>query len=375
MRGVRGPGFGFAPSGRPSRRKPHATAQDRLPRGMARRAQGASEEREGADPHARSGQRGAARAALGQGREALRLRHHRRQEDARRPVRRATASSSSIISCGGTISIQAAPAARSRPITPRARSCIWRITMSATCASRARRSPSSPPTRSGMGWTAEWVSSWESDFNYDYHVSFTKERARDRRGLLQLPTMTEDGFDELPGLSVFFKDEAGDVFHTYSSYARGNEEVIGAFIYLDITPKGRNEKEIMDWVKRHDEYDATEPYPVMLRKECVARRGPFRGRTMRNKPKEIAQWPMSMDLSCRCRRRTLKAYRTHVEEGRQGLARARRARLQGMRRRRREDGQMHLVSAQREAEEERDRGVLLHRLQVARRIATAASRR
>ena len=70
--------------------------------------------------------------------------------------------------------------------------------------------------------------------------------------------MTNEGFDELPGLSVFYKDEAGDVFHTYSSYARGNEEVIGAFIYLDITPKGRNETEIMDWVKRHDEYDAAD---------------------------------------------------------------------------------------------------------------------
>ncbi|MBA3730404.1 MAG: DUF899 family protein, partial [Sphingomonas sp.] len=64
-----------------------------------------------------------------------------------------------------------------------------------------------------------------------------------------------EGFDELPGLSVFYKDDKGDIFHTYSSYARGNEEVIGAFIYLDITPKGRNEKEIMDWVRRHDEYD------------------------------------------------------------------------------------------------------------------------
>ena len=65
----------------------------------------------------------------------------------------------------------------------------------------------------------------------------------------------DQAFDELPGLSVFYKDDNGDVFHTYSSYARGNEEVIGAFIYLDITPKGRNEKEIMDWVKRSDEYD------------------------------------------------------------------------------------------------------------------------
>ncbi len=64
----------------------------------------------------------------------------------------------------------------------------------------------------------------------------------------------EHAFDELPGLSVFAKDEAGAVYHTYSSYARGNEEVIGAFIYLDMTPKGRNEGEIMDWVKRNDEY-------------------------------------------------------------------------------------------------------------------------
>ena len=56
----------------------------------------------------------------------------------------------------------------------------------------------------------------------------------------------DQAFDELPGLSVFYKDDDGDVFHTYSSYARGNEEVIGAFIYLDMTPKGRNEKE--SWI-------------------------------------------------------------------------------------------------------------------------------
>jgi predicted dithiol-disulfide oxidoreductase (DUF899 family) len=106
-----------------------------------------------------------------------------------------------------------------------------------------------------MGWTAEWVSSYGSDFNYDYHVSFTKDELT-KGEVYYNYHMTKDGFDELPGLSVFYKDEAGDVFHTYSSYARGNEEVIGAFIYLDITPKGRNETKIMDWVKRHDEYDA-----------------------------------------------------------------------------------------------------------------------
>jgi len=105
-----------------------------------------------------------------------------------------------------------------------------------------------------MGWSAEWVSSFESDFNYDYHVSFTKDELATGEVYYNY-RMTKDGFDELPGISVFVKDDAGSVFHTYSSYARGNEEVIGAFIYLDMTPKGRNEKEIMDWVKRHDEYD------------------------------------------------------------------------------------------------------------------------
>jgi len=108
-----------------------------------------------------------------------------------------------------------------------------------------------------MGWTAEWVSSHGSDFNYDYHVSFTKDDLA-KGEVYYNYQMSKDGFDELPGLSVFCKNEAGDVFHTYLSYARGNEEVNAVFIYLDITPKGRNEIEIMDWVKRHDEYDAAE---------------------------------------------------------------------------------------------------------------------
>jgi predicted dithiol-disulfide oxidoreductase (DUF899 family) len=108
-----------------------------------------------------------------------------------------------------------------------------------------------------MGWTARWVSSWGSDFNYDFHVSFTKEQLA--QGKVDYNYGLVEGWDELPGLSVFAKDETGCVFHTYSSYARGNEEVNGVFIYLDITPKGRNEKEIMDWVRRHDEYDDVKP--------------------------------------------------------------------------------------------------------------------
>ncbi|HXV26104.1 MAG TPA: thioredoxin family protein [Alphaproteobacteria bacterium] len=111
--------------------------------------------------------------------------------------------------------------------------------------------------RKRMGWKAPWASSYGSDFNYDYHVSFTDEDVAKGRVYYNYNTIKEEKyrFEELPGLSVFYKDRSGEVFHTYSSYARGNEELIGAFIYLDTTPKGRNETEIMDWVRRHDEYE------------------------------------------------------------------------------------------------------------------------
>lgn len=111
-----------------------------------------------------------------------------------------------------------------------------------------------------LGWKARWVSSWESDFNFDYHVSFTPEQLAGGSLCYNYETIEDPKYqnDELPGLSVFHRDEKGRIFHTYSSYARGNEEVIGAFVYLDITPKGRNETEIMDWVKRSDEYGKPE---------------------------------------------------------------------------------------------------------------------
>jgi predicted dithiol-disulfide oxidoreductase (DUF899 family) len=109
--------------------------------------------------------------------------------------------------------------------------------------------------RKRLGWKAKWISSLNSDFNFDYHVSFSEDDMRSGELYYNYQTIeASEGWDELPGLSVFYKDERGTVFHTYSSYARGNEEVIGAFIYLDMTPKGRNEKQIMDWVKRNDEY-------------------------------------------------------------------------------------------------------------------------
>lgn len=105
-----------------------------------------------------------------------------------------------------------------------------------------------------MGWKARWVSSFNSDFNYDYQVSFTPEDLA--AGNVFYNFRLQEGIEEVPGLSVFFKDEDGAVYHTYSSYGRGNEEVLGTYMYLDITPKGRNEIEIMDWIRRHDEYPA-----------------------------------------------------------------------------------------------------------------------
>src|SRR4030095_4377449 len=83
-----------------------------------------------------------------------------------------------------------------------------------------------------LGWTAEWVWSGDNDFNYDFHISFTQAELAAGEVYYNYQ-MTKDGFDELPGLSVFAKDGAGQVFHTYSSYARGNDEVKGVFIYLD----------------------------------------------------------------------------------------------------------------------------------------------
>jgi predicted dithiol-disulfide oxidoreductase (DUF899 family) len=113
--------------------------------------------------------------------------------------------------------------------------------------------------RRRMGWKFRWVSSQDSDFNFDYHVSFTPEEIAS--GKVYYNYRTVDALiEELSGISVFYKDEAGDIYHTYSSYARGNEEVLGAYIWLDLTPKGRNENgpyfSLTDWVRHHDRYEA-----------------------------------------------------------------------------------------------------------------------
>jgi len=112
-----------------------------------------------------------------------------------------------------------------------------------------------------MGWRFKWVSSYENDFNRDYHVSFTKdERAQGKvpynYGLNEFPS------EEAHGVSVFHKDGDGDVFHTYSTYARGAEELLGVYTYLDFTPKGRDEEGLpypMAWIRHHDRYDPAAP--------------------------------------------------------------------------------------------------------------------
>lgn len=109
-----------------------------------------------------------------------------------------------------------------------------------------------------MGWQFDLVSSEGSDFNFDYRVSFTPEEIARGRAEYNYTTI-DNTMEELPGFSVFYKNDKGEIFHTYSSYARGNEEIIGAYMWLDMTPLGRNETasgSLMDWVKRHDEYGA-----------------------------------------------------------------------------------------------------------------------
>jgi predicted dithiol-disulfide oxidoreductase (DUF899 family) len=106
-----------------------------------------------------------------------------------------------------------------------------------------------------MGWRFKWLSSHGNDFNFDYQVSFTKED--EKKNKVYYNYRTEEFIsDELPGLSVFYKNEDGDVFHTYSAYARGLDILVGTYNFLDLVPKGRDENPdaTMDWLRRHDEY-------------------------------------------------------------------------------------------------------------------------
>jgi predicted dithiol-disulfide oxidoreductase (DUF899 family) len=110
-----------------------------------------------------------------------------------------------------------------------------------------------------MDWRFKWVSSYGSDFNFDYHVSFTKDEMAEGKVYYNYE-MREFSSEEGPGASVFYKDKSGEVFHTYSAYARGLDILLGAYNYLDLAPKGRDEDGLaftMSWVRHHDRYDDT----------------------------------------------------------------------------------------------------------------------
>ena len=106
-----------------------------------------------------------------------------------------------------------------------------------------------------MGWSFKWVSALHTDFNRDYHVSFTNEEQK-----TAVYNYEANGFgsSEAPGVSVFARDGAGNIFHTYSCYARGLDTLNGAYQLLDLLPKGRDEQGLphpMAWVRRHDKYE------------------------------------------------------------------------------------------------------------------------
>ena len=107
-----------------------------------------------------------------------------------------------------------------------------------------------------MGWSFPWVSSQASDFNFDYQASFTPQQIADGKAYYNYKVQTKSISDEV-GISVFCRNEAGEVFHTYSCYSRGVDMLNGAYHYLDLVPKGRDEDGFdfpMAWVRRHDQY-------------------------------------------------------------------------------------------------------------------------
>jgi len=108
-----------------------------------------------------------------------------------------------------------------------------------------------------MGWTFKWVSSNGTDFNRDYHVSFTEDEMA-KGEVVYNYQKSEFPSEEAPGVSYFARDESGDVFHTYSAYARGLDMLLGTYNFLDMAPKGRDEDDLpftMSWVRHHDRYD------------------------------------------------------------------------------------------------------------------------
>lgn len=109
------------------------------------------------------------------------------------------------------------------------------------------------PFKKRMGWTFTWVSSFGTDFNYDFQATATAEEFANKKMFYNFEP-TEIGGEEQPGCSVFYKNAAGEIFHTYSSYTRGLEEFLTTYRFIDITPKGRQETGPMSWLRYHDRY-------------------------------------------------------------------------------------------------------------------------
>lgn len=108
-----------------------------------------------------------------------------------------------------------------------------------------------------MGWRFNWVSAAGTSFNHDYHVTFTPEEMASDKVIYNFQPI-EPRMEELPGLSVFARDASGTVYHTYSTYSRGLDLLIGAYNLIDLVPKGRDEaglEQSMSWVRHHDRYE------------------------------------------------------------------------------------------------------------------------
>ena len=124
-----------------------------------------------------------------------------------------------------------------------------------------------------MGWQFRWVSSFANDFNHDYNASFTKEEMANGKVDYNYE-MAEFPAEEAPGASVFYKNDAGEIFHTYSTYARGLDILVGTYNFLDLAPKGRDEDGLafsMAWVRHHDRY--AEGYSVDPKAQYAAPKG------------------------------------------------------------------------------------------------------
>jgi predicted dithiol-disulfide oxidoreductase (DUF899 family) len=117
------------------------------------------------------------------------------------------------------------------------------------------------PFKKRMGWRFKWVSSFKTDFNFDFNVSFTPEEIKNGKAVYNYAPLDMD-IDEREGVSAFYKDKNGDVYRTYSSYARGIDLLNTTYNFLDLTAKGRDENpdRPQNWVRYHDQYKSSSPY-------------------------------------------------------------------------------------------------------------------